>query len=269
MKNVSSKGMTFGFSAINAGQRNTVVDPQCIAVSTEGGFRLTAPVTKVLGIGAGDYVMFLTNVDNINAAIAERNSAIVEFCEANGLDIASAEAAIAIHKEFDMYAIAKGIKERDTKGNYRVSTERLSKKDKLTYVSQNFDAMLDAALQSDNQEVKDALTREGITREEQMDVLSGFVKPKEIIKHKGSKCANPAGMTGVGVTVTFTDSNVWNQLKADLGDEASKLNRVFDVDLDNLQETVITDGYTEIPVKMLVLGDYTDKEPSRLSKDEE
>ena len=266
MKSVSSKGMSFGFSAINAGQRNTVVEPQCIAVSTNGGFRITPPVSKALQVGSGEYVMFISNVDNINAAIAAKDAAVVAFCEENGLDVESAEASVAIHKEFDMYAIAKGIKEKDGKGNYRTVTERLTKKDKLTFVSQNFDKMLEGALESDNAELKDALTREGITKEEQMDLLTIYVTPRELIKHKGSKVANPSGLTGAGVPLTFTDSNIWNQLKADLGDQAEKVNRAFSVDVDDVQETMINNGYEDVKVRFLVLGDYTDKTPSRLGE---
>ena len=47
MKTVSKKS-AFGFSAVNAGQRNVAVEPQVIATSTMGQFRLTAPVTRLL-----------------------------------------------------------------------------------------------------------------------------------------------------------------------------------------------------------------------------
>ena len=60
----TTKKSAFGFSAVNAGQRNVAVDPQIIATSTLGAFRLTAPVTKVLGIQPGDYVMFVLDVDD-------------------------------------------------------------------------------------------------------------------------------------------------------------------------------------------------------------
>ena len=58
MKTVNGK-MAFGFASVNAGQRNVVVTPQVIAVSTEGGFRITAPVSRVHGIAAGENVMYL------------------------------------------------------------------------------------------------------------------------------------------------------------------------------------------------------------------
>ena len=67
MKTVN--GMSFGFSAVNAGQRNVAVEPQVIAVSTEGNFRMTPPVSRALGLSSGDYVTFLHNIDEINALL--------------------------------------------------------------------------------------------------------------------------------------------------------------------------------------------------------
>lgn len=263
------KSLNFGFSAVNAGQRNVSVEPQVIAVSTEGNFRMTAPVSRALGIANGEYVMFLSNVDNIDAAIAQKDPQIVEFCKANELELGSAEAAIAIHKEFDAFAIAKGVKEFDTKGNVKSITERLTKNDKLKFVAQNFNEMLEAALEQADDATKDALSRDGVTKEEQMEILTAFVTPRELPKFKGSKVANPAGLTGIGTSLNFTDSNVWKQLKVDLGDDAEKFNRVYDVDVEDLQDVVINDGYKDVTVKAIILGDYTDKEPARIGKSAE
>jgi hypothetical protein len=262
----NGKAMGFGFSVVNAGQRNVSVEPQVIVVSTEGNFRITPPVSRVLGIGHGDYVMFLNNVDNIDAAIAAKDAQVVAFCEEQGLEVGSPEAAIAIHRAFDMWAIAKGIVEYDTKGNQKTSTERLTKNDKIKFVSQNFADMLEQAMQQADDETKEALSRDGITKEEQIDILSAFVTPRELPKYKGSKAANPAGLTGAGTSLTFTDSNVWKQLKADMGDTATELNRVFDVDVENIQDIVLSDGYKEVTVKAIVLGEYSDKEPARIGK---
>lgn len=265
----NGKSMSFGFSAVNAGQRVVTVEPQVLAVSTEGNFRITPPVSKALGVGHGDYVMFLNNVDAIDAAIAAKTPEVVAFCEEQGLELGSPEAAIALHKEFDMWAVAKGIVEYDTKGNAKTTTERLTKNDKLKFVSQNFNDMLAAAMEQANDEVKDALSRDGVSKEEQIDILSAFVTPRELPKFKGARTANPAGLTGSGVSLNFTDTNVWKQLKADMGDDATKFNRVFDVDLEELQDIEISNGYTTVTVKALVLGDYTDKEPARIGKGNE
>lgn len=269
MKTNGLKSMSFGFSVVNAGQRNVTVEPEVIAVSTEGNFRITPPVSKALGVSNGEYVMFLNNVDNIDSAIAARVPEIVSFCEEQGLELGSVEAAIAIHKEFDMWAIAKGIIEYDTKGNQKVTTERLTKNDKLKFVSQNFEQMIAAAMEQADDEVKDALSRDGITKEEQIDILTAFVTPRELPKYKGSKTANPAGLTGLGTSLNFTDSNVWKQLKADMGDDATKFNRVYSVDVEDMQDIELSDGYKTVTVKALVLGEYTDKEPARIGKSAE
>lgn len=267
MKTVIKTGIAFGFSAVNAGQRNTTVEPQVIAVSTEGNFRITSAVSKVLGVGHGDNIMFLSNVDQIDAAIINKDQLVIDFCEANGLEVGSPEAAIALHKEFDQWAVAKGVQEFDPKGNTKTGTERLTKNDKAKYVSQNFDTMLEQALEQGDDETKDALSRDGISKEEQIDILIGFVIPREVPKFKGSKTANPGGLTGAGVPLTFTDSNVWKQLKSDMGEDGTKFNRVFDIDLENVQDITLNDGYKDVTVKALVLGEFTDKEPSRIGKE--
>lgn len=269
MKTVNKKGMMFGFTAVNSGKRNVAVEPQVIAVSTSGSFRLTPPVSRALGIAHGDYAMFINNVDGVTEAINSHNEQVVAFCEANGLEIGTPEAAKAIHQEFDMWVVAKGIVEYDLKGNQKITTERLTKNDKVKFVSQNFDEMFEQAMEQADDETKDALSREGITKDEQIDILTAFVTPRELPKYRGSKCANPAGLSGTGISVNFTDSNIWNQLKADLGDNADKINRIFDVDVEDLQEFEINNGYKNITVKGIILGNYTDKEPSRNVNSEE
>lgn len=266
MKTVS--GISFGFSAVNAGQRNVAVEPQVIAVSTEGNFRMTPPVSRALGLASGDYVAFLHNIDDINAAIDTKAKPYVDFCKANDLEVGSPESVIAIHKEFDMWAITKGFIVYDSKGNAKTTTERLTKHDKLRFVSQHFEEMLSSALENAEQEIKDALSRDGVTKEEQMDILSSFVKPRELPKYKGSKTANPAGLTGIGTSLTFTDANVWKQLKADMGEEATKMNRVFSVNLDEIQDIQVDNGYEVITVKAYILKDFVDKASARIGEKE-
>ena len=251
MKTVN--GMSFGFSAVNAGQRNVAVEPQLIAVSTEGNFRMTPPVSRALGLSSGDYVTFLHNIDEINAAIDIKAEAYTSFCEANGLEVGSPESVIAIHKEFDMWAVAKGFVVYDSKGNAKTTTEE----------------MLASALENAPEEIKDALSREGVTKEEQMDILSSFVKPRELPKYKGSKTANPAGLTGTGTSLTFTDANVWKQLKADMGDEATKMNRVYTINLDEIQDIPVDNGHEVITVKAYLLKEFVDKAPARVGSKEE
>lgn len=263
---MKSVNVSFGFSAVNAGQRNVNHDPQVIAVSTPGGFRITAPVSKILNVQHGDYIMFINNLQGIDQAIAERNEVLIQFCEEAGIDFDSPEAVIAIHKEFDKWGIAKGIVEKDSKGNVRTTNERLTKEERMKFVKENFEAMLEAALQQDDDELKAALNREDATEEEKMNILCPFVKGRELPKYRGSKVASPTEVTGVGVNLNFTDTNVWNQLKYDLGEEADKFNRVFDADVTKVEQMFIFDGFEDVKVNVVILGDYTDKKPARISK---
>lgn len=258
--------LAFGFSAVNAGQRNVSYEPELVAGANAGSFRITPPVSKALLLQHGDNIMFVTNADNIDAAIRDKAPEVVEFCTANELDIDSMEAAIAIHKEFDMWGIAKGIQEFDSKGNPKTTRERMTKADKAKYVDNNFEECLESARASENEELVAALNREGATEEELKAVLIEAIQGDEVAKYKGSKCANPASTIGTGVSLTFTDSNVWNQLKADMGDTAEKLNRVFAIDVENLVDAEIFNGHENVAVKVAVLGESKEEKPIRVGK---
>lgn len=260
MKTIAKKS-AFGFAAVNAGQRNVAVEPQLVALSTLGGFRLTGPATKLLGIAPGDYVGFVSNVDQIDAAIAANDPAIVAFAEEQGLELGSAELAIAAHKEFDQWAVCKGYALYNSKGTPLTVKERLSLKDKEAIVKANFDEILASAMASDNAELVEALSREGISYEEQAELLMSVVEGREVPKHQGSKSANPSGMTGVGLNLNFTDSNVWNQLKVGV-EEPTKINRVFDLLVDYTETIMLSNGYEDVKVTIIPLGDYTDKAPA-------
>lgn len=258
--------MAFGFSAVNAGQRNVSYNPEIVVGSNPGSFRITPPVSKALFIGHGDNIMFVTNVDNIDMAIQNKMPEIVEFCKENGLAIDSPEASIAIHREFDMWGIAKGIQEFDAKGNPKLTRERMTKTDKAKYVDAHFEESLEAARNSSNEELVAALNREGATEEELKEILIEAIQGDEVPKYKGSKCANPAQITGYGVSLTFTDSNVWAQIKAHMGDRADKMNLVFNIDVDNLVDAEIDNGYEVTPVKVAVFGESKEETPVRVGR---
>ena len=57
-------------------------------------------------------------------------------------------------------------------------------------------------------------------------------------------------------------------MKVDLGDEATKKNRVYSLNLDEVQDIVISNGYEDVTVKALVLGEYVDKIPARTSEED-
>lgn len=261
------KKMSFGFDAVNAGQRNNVVEPQLIVCSTEGAFRATPLISKVLGVAAGDYMMFINNIAKIDNAINEENPTLVEFCEEQGLEINTPEARIAIHKEFDQWGIAKGIQRFNADGTPMTVVERLSKDARIVIVRNNFDEYLAAAMESDNDELKEALENAATTEEKEI-LLSACVSGEEINKIEGSKTANSAKYTGTNVSLTFTDNNVWKQLKADMGEDATTKNRIFSIDIEDIQTLEMFNGYEDVKVKALILGEYKDVEITARKKED-
>lgn len=254
-------GLSFNasmFKTATSGQRKVVYHPQVIATSTEGGFRITPIISKILNVQHGDYVAFFNNLDWVDAGIRDREPMFVEYCAEAGLDIDSPEAMLALHSAFDMWGIHKGIKEYDAKGNPKTTTERLTKKDRMKFVNNNFEDMLAAAMNSGNEELVIALTN--ADDEGKVELLCPFVQARELPRFSGSKVANPAGLTGTNVVLNFTDSNIWAQLKSDLGESATKLNRVFDVDVapEKIVELSVWDGFKNVTVKGLILGNYND-----------
>lgn len=260
------KVLAFGMGVVNAGQRTVSEEPELVVCSTNGGFRASAAVTRALGVGHGEYIMFIQNVDTISSLIAAKAEAFVEFCQEQGLDAASVEAANAFHAEFDTWAIAKGLGVVDKHGNPVMTNQRMTKDDKIKYLANHFEETLNAVLENGDDEIKAALTEEGITEDAQKEILMGVIKGDEVQKFMGSKCANTSAMVGAGTILNFTDSNVWGRLKSDLGEDAEKVNRVYSVDVENLQTITVNNGKEDIEVKIAILGEYKDVEPARIAK---
>lgn len=215
----------FSFAVVNAGQRNVEVNAELVACSTKGGFRLTGPACKALGVKPGDYVAFLHD------------------------------------EESDTYAIANGFVLKKSNGESQTCTPRAAK----TIVKANYSAALESAMQSGDEKLIDAITREGITEDEIVDILAKAMTGE---KYQGSKTANPSGAVGIGAPVNFTDSNVWNHLKKGL-EKPESINRVYPLDEDDVMEITVNNGFEDITIKALILGEYRDETPARRGADAE
>ena len=116
----------FGVQAIQAGQKSSTVmaAPQLIANSTTGKFVITSPVSKALNIAVGENIMFLNNIAGVEAAIQQRVSDVVDYCNENGIDIDTREGVDKLLSVFTQWYIAKGVKLYDSKGNPVMDSER-------------------------------------------------------------------------------------------------------------------------------------------------
>lgn len=261
--------LSFGLGAVNVAKRNAVSEPELVVNPTVGGFRITPAVSRALGLTNGGYIMFVSNIDAIEQAIANKDENLVAFCAEENIDMNTPEGVKAIHEAFDEWGIAKGIQMFDKNGNAVKTKERMSKTDKVEYVTNNFDDVLKAAIENGEPEFAASLQVEGITKEEQIEILANAVNPEQVNKYYGSKCSNSSNLSGTGVSLTFSDSAVWGALKEDLGEEAKKMSRTFEVDIKELREVPYFNGYKEVIVKAAMLGEFKDAESTRKSKGED
>lgn len=258
--------LSFGLGAVNVAKRNAVSEPELVVNPTVGGFRITPAVSRALGLTNGGYIMFVSNIDAIEQAIANKDENLVAFCAEENIDMNTPEGVKAIHEAFDEWGIAKGIQMFDKNGNAVKTKERMSKTDKVEYVTNNFDDVLKAATENGEPEFAASLQVEGITKEEQIEILANAVNPEQVNKYYGSKCSNSSNLSGTGVSLTFSDSAVWGALKEDLGEEAKKMSRTFEVDIKELREVPYFNGHKEVIVKAAMLGEFKDAESTRKSK---
>lgn len=261
--------LSFGLGAVNVAKRNAVSEPELVVNPTVGGFRITPAVSRALNLTNGGYIMFVSNIDAIEQAIANKDKNLVAFCAEENIDMNTPEGVKAIHEAFDEWGIAKGIQMFDKNGNAVKTKERMSKTDKVEYVTNNFDDVLKAAIENGEPEFAASLQVEGITKEEQIEILANAVNPEQVNKYYGSKCSNSSNLSGTGVSLTFSDSAVWGALKEDLGKEAKKMSRTFEVDIKELREVPYFNGHKEVIVKAAMLGEFKDTESTRKSKGED
>lgn len=234
--------LSFGFSAVNAGQKSATVnaEPTLTVNSTEGKFSVTAPVSSTLGVSVGENIQFINNIDEVRNAIQAQNPIIVGWAESNGIDLNTPEGVDEAVAAFSQWAIAKGHSILTKTGEPVLTLVRLTKDEKNAYANEHAEEIID----KNKEALVAAATEAGETDTEDPEVLAKYVTEKMIDFPKvaalaGSKTSTTGSATGVGCPLSFTDSAVWHALKKDLGDNATKKNRVFDV---ITKKTVIGEG---------------------------
>ena len=236
--------VSFGFSAVVAGQKTSGNnEPQLIANSTKGKFTVTAPVTRAMGVAVGEYIQFVNNIAEIEAAIVAGSDDIKAIAEELGVDISTREGQIAVIDACTQWGIVKGQAMLDKVGNPIMVSARLTEEEKRAYIkahaAEALEAMRDTLIERvGNPDASDEELLAAIELDEiEYPKVPGFT---------GSKTASTSNATGVGLQLGFTDSNVWGALKADLGEDATKKNRIYKVLLDNAVKTTVDGKETVI-----------------------
>lgn len=258
--------MKFGLNAVVSGKRNVASnnEPVIIANSTKAKFTLTGVVTRVMNIIPGDFVQFINNIAAIENAILENDPELVSFVADQGFEWGTNEARKAILKEYSVWAVCKGIAMLDKEGNPRQVVIRQTEEQKKALLELQFEELL--------QEKHDLLVARAInkgiveTEEDATDeILATLLTIDDVNapttdEFSGSKTATTSNMIGLGLTVSFSDSSIWNELKADLED-AEKVSRYFTINLEEPIEVEIPNGKGMVPVKAYQFKFDRDEEP--------
>lgn len=250
--------ISFGVQAVQAGQKSSTVNaaPQLIANSTSGKFVITSPVSKALNVAVGENVMFLNNIQGVEAAIQARVEDVVNYAAEKGIDINTREGEEQLLAAFTQWFIAKGVKQYDSKGNPIMASERYTKDDKAKYldehkmeiVNDNRDALVAQFGEMSDEELAEKLTID-------------MVEAPKFHACSGSKTATTASATGVGCQLNFTDTAIWGALKADLGDLATKKNRIYNVLLDEVQKVDFNNGKENVTIDIYPIEFVEDTDP--------
>lgn len=267
-------GLKFGFSAVQAGQKSAVLNavPQLIVRTTVGGFAITAPVTKALGIAAGENVQFLNNINEIETAIQQNNTDILDYAASKNYDLTTVAGQQAVINDLACWAIAKGVALVDAKGTPLMAKVRVSSEEKQEYIKEH-GAEIIAGLTDDERAA--FAEAKGVAADD-TDALVAALVPEDIPSpvapaFGGSKTAANGNATGVGLQLSFSDTAIWNALKNDLADKNSVV-RVFNVDLKNpIEGATIHNGKEYVSVVAYPINFAEDREPARtgFAKDEE
>lgn len=253
--------ISFGLGVVVSGQKSNVVNakPELYALSTKGGFTVTAPVSKRLGIAPGENIMFINNLTALENAIATKADALVEYCTENNIDIDSYEGQQTLIKTFGQWYIAKGYAKKDKTGNALKSTIRVTLKDKADYLAENMDKFV-----ADNREA--LIAKHNLDNSATDDDIKAVVVPEDVASpvvdaYEGCKTATTSSTTGVGCKLNFTDSSTWEQLKGDLSDEVKeKTKRVFSVDVNDVDTIQVNNGYETVDVTVYPITFVSDEE---------
>ena len=259
-------GIKFNVNAVLAGQKSSLMNatPQLIAKSTSGQFTITSPVSKALAIAAGENVMFLNNIAGIEALIQSQPDELVNYCNENGWDINTPEGQEALIKDQTVWYIAKGVALFKRSGEPLLSTIRVTKEEKLAQIAEHGVEMIAAMSEEDKAAFAAAKGLEGADDE----ALAAALTPEDIPSPTcpaaaGSKTAATAQATGIGLQLNFTDTAIWDALKADLGssDEKKAVNRIFDVKLEEAEEAEYNNGMENVKINIYPLEFVMDKAP--------
>lgn len=268
-------GISFKISAMVSGQKSSVVNaaPQLIANSTAGKFTITAPVSKAMNIAVGERIQFFNNYAAVEEAVNAVKNGILEIKDENnetvslqfiadfvaeqGYDLNVRENFAAVVNEYASFYIGKGVAQFKKNGEPLTVPIRMTEDEKKAYILENAAEIVAAN--------REALIERNGGNDGTDEELAALVDIDEIEYPKvqnfsGARTATTSNATGVGCNLGFTDTVVWSMLKQDLGEEKTKKNRIYDVDLDTPRFIYVNNGKEDVQVTVYAIKFVEDKD---------
>ena len=254
--------LAFGFKAVQAGQKSATVnaEPTLTVSSTVGKMTVSAPVSKAMQVSVGENIMFCNNIGPLEDAIRLKEEGLVAWAQENGIDLDTIEGQKAALKEFTVWGIAKGVPMYTQKGEPIMQSIRYSKAEKEEWIKEHGMEVVEA----NREALKERLGNPDATDDELFDSITvDDVEVPTFHMNSGSKTAGYGTATGIGCQLNFTDTAVWNALKADLGDEDAKRakNRIFKVCLEEMTITEFNNGKEKVNIQVFPLEFVKDTDP--------
>ena len=141
-----------------------------------------------------------------------------------------------------------------------MSTIRCTKEDKLEAIAQNGAEMIkDEAFRA---VLIERVGDENASDEELIAAIEvDDIESPKTESYTGSKTATTGTATGVGCPLNFTDTSIWNAMKADLKDAKDTKNRVYNVLLDQPMEVEVNNGFKNVTVTAYPIEFVEDVDP--------
>lgn len=258
-------GLSFGIGAVASGVKSSVInaEPQLIVSVSKGNFCITGSVSKALGLQPGDSIMFGNNIADVESMVMlKENADVLNYAREHGFDLDTAEGVKACIKSLTVWYIAKGVPMFKQDGTEATISVRLNKAEKKKLYDENVDAIiadnraqLIAAYNLNENATNDEIKEHYTVDEMQNPQTQAF---------SGCKLSASGNAVGVGLKLSFYDTNNWEQLKADMEDKTA-FKRIFSVDTKAGETGKFNDGHKIVDVIYYPLGEYTDEKPVHVS----
>lgn len=258
-------GLSFGINVVASGVKasSVITEPVLVASSTKGSFHISGVVSKALGLLPGDNIMFANDAADVEKAVINRVDAVVEFARNNGFNLDTPEGTSACVAAITTWYIGKGVPMFKKSGEPVMVNVRLTKDEKKKY----FDEHVDEVIKNNRDKLIAAYGLAETATDE--DIKAAFkvddMPSPQIQSVSGCKLAANGSATGTGLKLVFSDTNNWEQLKADMEDKTA-MKRRFDVDIKNPIVCKYNNGKDYVAVTFYALGEYKDEVPFRASK---